>query len=651
MNHNQKLESNRDVTDPISIDKSKEIISPISFDVPKEIIHPISFDYDHWRESPISFDESLCKETDVGGAFEKYSEVASNSNNNEAPNQSKKNSNIITANQEVSNVSLFLTEEIAQVGNFTILVKSWYQSLDGQSEFLLSINLISGRYLGDLSVQNHEIKNLVDKVQKRFPMVLIKKSRSLANSFYESLVREQLINLTPILCITKQGWNLVDGRQRYIFKGVEIPDVRNQVTVSLPTINRSFDLLSNLNKCLSVYRDASISWLLILYSMSGICAQIFDEAGYRIRFLLFIIGKTGSFKTSIAKVFYTQLADERYRNNPRRLDMDTKTAFERALVEDGKDTVILCDDLAPSKSIRDKNFVNANVESLIRMIGDGATKSRSNSKLENIRGEGVRGTIVLTGELQATGHSSNLRCLYCNIVGQLVDLNVLSELQRLPIVNTIVYLFSDYLSENWSVMVQKIAYDFPRFRDKALNQYHMIPGRMMDCFVTLFLISQIFQDFLETATQTDLTDMFSNREQMLVDVVRRGELTDDQEPVKIFIDAFRASWDSREFRIAGNKFNEDEFDGWDGYLEDGFIYIKDAVLYSKVVAYITRTGQNYTLNLNQTKKILCEEGYAVSAPNGKNKVTYHVRVSIGASNRKYNFVKLKQTVLLENEEA
>ena len=227
----------------------------------------------------------------------------------------------------------------------------------------------------------------------------------------------------------------------------------------------------------------------------GVSYRLFDEAGYAPHFLLFINGKTGSFKTAISKVLYMQLVDDEHREYPRRIDADTVTSFERALVESGKDTVTLYDDYAPAKNLQDQRILDSKLEVIIRMIGDGSTKSRSNVALEDKNGEGVKGAVVLTGELRGKGLSSNLRCLYCGIEKERVNKENLSWLQRNKCAyTTFIQHYIYFLSQVWETAIKRIRSLYEERRAQAGKT--LKAGRSIDALVTLWLLMDMLEMFL-----------------------------------------------------------------------------------------------------------------------------------------------------------
>lgn len=115
---------------------------------------------------------------------------------------------------------------------------------------------------------------------------------------------------------------------------------------------------------------------------------------------MFLTGKTGSFKTSIAQVLFVQVEREEHRRHLRRLDSDTDVSMERGLILNGRDNVTVFDDFSPAQNNYKKNKLERSLEMLVRMVGDGSTRSRSNVKLEDQRGNGIKGTVVLTGGIK-----------------------------------------------------------------------------------------------------------------------------------------------------------------------------------------------------------------------------------------------------------
>ena len=246
---------------------------------------------------------------------------------------------------------------------------------------------------------------------------------------------------------------------------------------------------------MNLYGDRASMSAMISFSMLGVLYRCFKETGYAPRFILFLNGKTGSIKTTVGKILFTQIAQDNFRDVPRRIDADTCVSFERAVVLGGRDTTTLIDDYSPAKTARKKGEMQDKLETIIRMVGDGSSKSRSNVQLEDCRGEGVQGVVVLTGELAGKGVSSNLRCLYCKMQKGKVDVNTVTWFQNNPYAyTTVIASMANYVAENWSVITGYIRNSFDDER-RRVSQFLNEP-RVIDSAVTLRIVSDIIGKFL-----------------------------------------------------------------------------------------------------------------------------------------------------------
>ena len=135
------------------------------------------------------------------------------------------------------------------------------------------------------------------------------------------------------------------------------------------------------------------------------------------------------------------------------------------------------------------------LEMIVRMVGDGSSKSRSNIDLEDCRGEGVQGMIVVTGELMGKGMSSNLRCFYCRMEREKADLQLVTYFQENPYaITTLIAKFAEYIGKNWENIQVYIKREFKNKREeisKILKE-----KRLVDSVVSLHIASDIFAGFM-----------------------------------------------------------------------------------------------------------------------------------------------------------
>ncbi len=550
-------------------------------------------------------------------------------------------------------VKMSRTEDftVDSYGNFRIQVKSWNVEVDrygrsgmmGEDEIVLAI-FLEGHHIGDMSLGVRNIKNILSCIQAKYPQVRANARIKGIKGILENSVRAQLNAGIKSFRYTQAGWNIYRGRRIYLHKDSEMPECFVDTEQSLPYKKDTdgSELIDIWKRMLSLYRRDDLSFALSLFALSGVLYRLFEEAGHPIRTVLYITGKTGSFKTEISKILFTQLSTEEYRGHPRRIDFGTRASLERSLILEGTDTVTLFDDVSPAKTSTAHSTIQNNLELILRMVGDGSTKSRSNGKLENIRGEGVHGTVVVTGEVMASGLSSNLRCLYLYIEKNLVNLNRLTWFQENPLaICTLIFHFTNFLSRNWKRILAQIAEDFSSYRSAVFR--NLTSGRLADCYAHLNLIADVMKEFLQDycfAEPELLDSLFKDQQKKIWTIVQNSErLTEESDPADVFIDALLLLLEEKEFFLVDRKHLADNPDA-DGFYDKGFLYIREQACYLKTVNWITKSKISFSFDLRQVERMLCESDYIIPAPNGGRKVTYCSRILIGKT--KINFLKFRE---------
>lgn len=489
-----------------------------------------------------------------------------------------------------------------------------------------------------------EIGNLVAFISQRFSYAVVEKPK--AKAWLENDFRRKTFRLPEQYFFKNAGWNLINGQHMYLHQGAKFKGVNILTPLNLPVkegMDKRF-VVEIFKKSLSLYRDPSVAYSLVLFAFLGVTYRIFDEAGYPPHFLLFVYGKTGSFKTAISKVLYTQLGEEEYRNNPRRIDADTPTSLEIALTKNGVDTVTLLDDYAPPKTVGQRRMMTEKLEMIIRMVGDGSTKSRSNANLEDCRGEGLKGMVAITGEIRGNGLSSNLRCLFCEIQKERVNVEMLSWFQKNDrILTTMLSFFTSYLSASWKQQVLLVQKNFDVERENARKVVKT--GRLVDTLVTLRLLTEILDGFFYNCCGYSLDGGAWKREARygLESIVQKSEnLSEEEEPARQFMGMLCTMISTEQIKIVEDKSKVLPFEA-DGFL-DGFLYLLPERVYRKVDGEIRATRGCRLPDLEQLAKLLCIEGYIIPMANGNHKRTLFSRIDPGTG-KKMRFFKISMETI------
>lgn len=317
-----------------------------------------------------------------------------------------------------------------------------------------------------------------------------------------------------------------------------------------------------------------------------------------------------------------------------------------------RNTVTLVDDYSPAKNKHSEIDMQNKLESIIRMVGDGSTKSRSNTALEDCRGEGVKGAVTLTGELRGKGLSSNLRCLYCEIEKENVNLEIVTWFQKnRDAYTTMLSKFTVFLGDNWMNVVMYIKTQFEEKRRKAESQIRQ--RRLIDALVSLWMMADIIGEFLKNIVPEYSSTIDSQIKMIcsdLVGAVSRSELaTNTENPALVFMKALVSMLDNKKLHISNERLEEYELSAMDGFEDAEYFYFVPDNVYRKVSQWLKMGSIYWGMDINQLGSTLCKEGFALSTTNGMGKKVYYARKDIGTG-KKVKFIKIPKNVINKLQE-
>lgn len=498
------------------------------------------------------------------------------------------------------------------------------------------------------TIKVKEISSMVKRVQQRYAEAIIDHRERNAPKVIEGKFRDEVRRCPKKFIYFEQGWQQIRGVNVYVRDGLNIAsEIEINTGVTLPAISYSAEMLRDIwERSMCTYMDGNTIAVIFAFSLMGVLYRLFKEAGYTPHFTLFLYGKTGSMKTTVAKIFYTQLCEERYRDSVRRIDADTEVSLERAVVLTGYDAITLIDDFSPAKTARKKREMTDKLEMIVRMVGDGSSRSRSSMKLDDRRGEGVQGMVALTGELLGKGLSSNLRCFYCKMEREKANENMITWFQNNKYAyTTLIAAFADFVGTNYKLIVDFIRNSFGEERKKisqVVKEYRIIDSTAMLCIAL-----DIFARFL-----TRCCRMSENEAERRISEMKKGildcaviseELSTEESPSDIFIEAIAALLRTGHIRLCAEKRMLTEVETADGFEDENFLHFNPDVVHKKVAAFLRQTNRYFPYDLKEVLAMLADDRIIQTASNGQGKRTYCARVLVG-NGHKYNFMKIRKVV-------
>ena len=260
------------------------------------------------------------------------------------------------------------------------------------------------------------------------------------------------------------GWELVYGKWTYLSNSSDDCTCK----ISIPKVIADKYIWLNDLEILDIGKqiylpDGSINFIeslkvslpFFLYLHLGPACKLFLDAGLKVQFILVLIGKTGSFKTTICEIFALPFFPDgmlRFESTAVALENYREQCIDLTMVVDD----IFKNDISSIKKFEDIN----------RAFGDGIGRAKATGKdyKENLKSE-VRGGCIVTAEHDLNSQqSSALRYISVTIDNNSIDTKVLSKFQsnqisarsqKLPnIVQKIFAGWINYLELNYDSLVQ-----------------------------------------------------------------------------------------------------------------------------------------------------------------------------------------------------
>lgn len=230
--------------------------------------------------------------------------------------------------------------------------------------------------------------------------------------------------------------------------------------------------------------------IIVLNTVLGFLHFLFKKCGIPIKFLLFLYGKRGTMKTSLALTM-TQISNKKTAEYP----LTSTGAGLEAGFGIYKNAIMLADDLKPSQNIYEQRALHSNLELLVRCYGDGTGRKRNydfQSSDVQVRQYEAEGGLIVTGEYVTGVESSLSRCLLLPLNEFDVDTNLLTEIQADErCLARFMLGFLDYVTKSQCQILTMISQNCKEYRNKMLNIKGLSNPRYAEYYAQLLMASDI----------------------------------------------------------------------------------------------------------------------------------------------------------------
>lgn len=456
-----------------------------------------------------------------------------------------------------------------------------------------------------------DINRIVDVIQVKYPECTVNVQVSKANAWIANHVRTQLFALPERHYIKVTGFIKIMGKWVFAHDGAQFSG-DNVVFQTGKTI--AADLRYNPKgafgfamRFLAISERLPLTLMLLLVAHLSPMFNLFVEAGFVPRFVLFLNGRTGSMKTSVSLVVFRLFKEQPA--SPEANFKDTEVALEIKL-GGAYGRVILIDDYRPPVTAIDGKVNQGKLEFIVRSTGDRIPKSRSNPELGKAKEFLPTGLPVVTGEDLGGTQSSQLRMLIVPISKGDINGKLLKVFQDSPeLLTTHMFYFLQWVGEHGDEIIEFIRSDFETERNYFEGS--LKERRVVDTAVTLMLTAKILHAYGCSvngfAKGTEAQRLYEWRQAILQAVIESEGTSKAQNPVCMYLQALFDMLDRKEIYLAQDVSSFDASQHL-GYKKDGNLWIWHKQAYAAVVRYCQKLGVMFPLSCDKVNEHLASAG-------------------------------------------
>lgn len=370
--------------------------------------------------------------------------------------------------------------------------------------------------------------------------------------------------------------------------------------------------------------------------------EFFRQAECEPAFALWLIGKSGAKKSTLASVFLSHFGSFSETALPFSF-RDTQNSLEKVgfLL---KDMLMVIDDYHPTGTRQEKQRMEATAQAIMRGYGDRRGRGRMTNDTTLKEAFVPRGNAIVTSEdIPNVGQSGTARYVTVEVNKDDVNLNTLSYIQdnkaflALSMRGYIEWIKSTYI-ENYSINGRSDAKDLPALLGKifkeqrqalAQKSYHgRMPGLMVWLYIGFSTALDYFQD-VGVITEQKGIELLAKGEQVLSKLVtNQDETTKEDSPAKLFLSALEELINTQKCFVwsldtalpdTGTQANIL------GYYDREYFYLYPETTYNAVSQFYAKRGEAFPVGRKTVFKHLEDEG--------------HIRTQVDGTRVRYDPVK------------
>ena len=435
------------------------------------------------------------------------------------------------------------------------------------------------------------------------------------------------------------GWKKINGAWEYLMPGAD------DLTVYLPgkmqgyRMEQEYDYVDvQVVSCLlqDAFAPDEILLPLLAFTFLTPLNHFLKLAGCEPKFVLFLVGKTGSRKSTLAALFLSFFGRFTGTELPLSFRDTANSILHNAFTL--KDVLTCIDDFHPAGR-QEEQKLTATAQSIMRAYGDRTGKGRLRADSTPMDARPPQGNAIITAEFPPDiGESGTARYFALELKNGDIDLEDLTALQREAEKGTLrrcMYayirwtkeslLFSEEIQKYFLSMLKTI---FENYRNDFHESGIQCHGRVPEAVAHLQIGMEMFLLFLKETghiTGDQMESMMKHFKNVVYDLARKqADSIVQDKPTHKFIRKLYALIESGQVSVLKRNHNFDFVpNNFIGYEDDVYLYLNKDITHRMVKKLCDEQGESFSISARALLSTLVDEG--IVEP-GKDQNTKPLRV-------------------------
>lgn len=338
-------------------------------------------------------------------------------------------------------------------------------------------------------------------------------------------------------------------------------------------------------------------------------------------FSLYLIGKTGSYKSSISKMLLGFFGKFSYADTAPITFLDTQNAIGRKLAV-GADLPLLLDDRRPTNNTADKLRYEGIEKYVSSAIGDRATRGRLNADSTAKTSYVARSNLIVTAEeaFVNIGSSSIARSVSVELQPDTVNFAELQSLQDVPErFNKVMQLYVQWIIEHYDQINTESDGLIKEYREVFNKAGH---ARLATAFSQLLFGYTMYLWFLKDhgqLSESDGNSMIATAKSVFLEMCdKQSKKVEDEKPTVLFTELLKEMLETKRATISDLRkvktVGDDVINqptigkGHIGYRDDDYYYLIPQETYTQVYKFYGESGYTFPASKTSLWKMFMDEG-------------------------------------------